>query len=600
MRTFHIKLLISVFLLAAWYTGATAQTITPTTFGMNYIYPTTVSSRIPATIQRMWDSTVNGQSVHWRDIETARGVYDWASFDAILASDIAKGQDVIYTFGLVPSWANGGSGPQVPPTNMQDLYDFVTAVVARAAGRIKYYGIWNEANDPNTYWSGSVAQLITAASRIYGIIHTLAPAAVVLSPSGSVYGPGPHSGTLWLQTYLAAGGGAYADAIDMHLYFLSAAPFNPMPPTTPPEQYWLALQNIRSAMILNGVAALPLFVDEGGWATQSQVPTVAAQTEFASIWTILLASGGVSRMLWYAYDAGNSAGGWGPLWNGGSGLDPQGTALREAEKWLVGSTFIADVQRVAAVNAIRNPAASGASPGAPGTPPTYWGIYNPDAAMGVATQIVGSGTEGGIPYVDVRIFGTAAAGAFGQVQIFFEGSRQIAATAGQKWTLTLYAKVAGGSMANCSADLAFNENDNQGNYLGTALLYPFYPIAAPLQTDVQSWPAPATHATVAFVQPYMSIGYATGTPFDVTMRIGSPTMDLGSLWSGVITKPGGYQGQIIWDANGGPTPYTASDAYAFERTATGGSAPIIGHVVTLTGQPVLLENQRWKGWAQAK
>jgi hypothetical protein len=566
---------------------AGAVTVTPATFGMNYIFPLSVSSQIPASIQRMWDSNFLGQPVHWRDIETARGVYNWTSFDAILESIVSKGQDVIYTFGSVPAWANGGAGPQVPPTNMQDLYDFVTAVVARANGRIKYYGTWNEANDPIQYWSGTMPQLITAAAKIYSIVHTLSPNSLVLSPSGSVYGP--NSGILWLQKYLAGGGGTYADIIDMHLYFLSAAIFNPTPPTTPPEQYWLAVHNIKSAMTLNGAGSKPLFVDEGGWTTPVQVPSTVTQTEIASTWTILLSSGGVSRMLWYAYDTG--ANGWGNLSNGSS-LNARGTALREAENWLLGGTFTSNVQRVAETNAIRNPAAAGASAGTPGRVATNWGMYNPDASRGISTQIVGSGTEADIPYLDLRVSGTATAGAVGQIQVFFEGGQHIAARKGQHWTVSLYAKVVGGSTNACSTNLAFNENDASGNYVGTALFYPFNPIGAPLETGVQSWAAPSTHAKVTFVQPYLSVGYGIGTPCDVTLRIGSPSMDKGSLWSGKIAKAGGYAGQIIWDANGGPTAYTASDVYTSQRNASGVVTPIVGHTVTLTGQPLLLQNQK--------
>jgi len=42
--------------------------------------------------------------------------------------------------------------------------------------------------------------------------------------------------------------------------------------------------------------------------------------------------------------------------------------------------------------------------GTPGTLPTNWGVSAP---AGLATSVVGLGTENGLPYVDLRINGTA-------------------------------------------------------------------------------------------------------------------------------------------------------------------------------------------------
>ena len=149
------------FLLALVCGTAQAQTVTPSSFGMNYSFPTTDSSRISPSIVRMWDETVGGAGVHWTDIETARGVYNWTAFDAILAHAQAIGADVTYTFGLVPNWANGAT-PDVPPTSFTDFYNFVTAVATRAGCKIKYYAPWNEANLSGVgfYWSGTQAQML--------------------------------------------------------------------------------------------------------------------------------------------------------------------------------------------------------------------------------------------------------------------------------------------------------------------------------------------------------------------------------------------------------------------------------------------------------
>ena len=54
-------------------------------------------------------------------------------------------------------------------------------------------------------------------------------------------------------------------------------------------------------------------------------------------------------------------------------------------------------------NEIRNPRCEGAVAGTPGTLPTNWLVV---AGGGVTTEVVGSGTEDGWPYLEFRISGT--------------------------------------------------------------------------------------------------------------------------------------------------------------------------------------------------
>src|ERR1700678_3954502 len=141
-----------IFLFAMLIGVAHAQTITPSTFGMQYANPTTISTpKVVASIVRMWDAQVSGVGVHWSDIETCQAAssspsdpcYNWAAFDPILAQAKTKGQDVIYTLGQVPGWANGNQNQSVPPTNFQYAYTFVQALFNRASQdgyAIKYLG----------------------------------------------------------------------------------------------------------------------------------------------------------------------------------------------------------------------------------------------------------------------------------------------------------------------------------------------------------------------------------------------------------------------------------------------------------------------------
>src|SRR5262249_3631266 len=59
-------------------------------------------------------------------------------------------------------------------------------------------------------------------------------------------------------------------------------------------------------------------------------------------------------------------------------------------------------------NYIRNPSASGSVAGTPGTNPTNWGLTG-GPVSNISRTIIGTGVESGIPYIDVRYFGTSNA-----------------------------------------------------------------------------------------------------------------------------------------------------------------------------------------------
>lgn len=543
-------------------------TITDIQFGMNFADPTTT---VP-----VWMPPVQRYIANWSNVETARGVYDWAAFDAGLAHAVANNIDIIFVFLFTPSWANGGAGVNVPATLDQDFFDFVTAVVTRAAGHIKYWEVWNEVNDSPDFWSGTQAHMITYAQNVRAIVKADNPSHIVGTPSVATGGPG---GAVYLLSYLLAGGAAYADAVIAHIYNLDA-------PGSPPEQTWQAIKYFQAAMQAGGVGNLPLIIDEGGWLDSTQTPSTTMQKAWAAIWPLLMCSEGVAIHQWYAYDSVT----FGTLWDGGTGLDAQGVAYQKMRDWLIGATFTSKVLRQIGTNGIRNTTGSGAVPGTPGTLPTNWAIFAPDSGHGIATQVVGTGIENGIPYVDWRVSGTATAGAVGLTGIFFETSQQIVSAVGQRWTEAVYVKQQAGSQTGCILFNTWVENNSGGASLGQTMNWQIFPNGAPLQYCIQQWDATTNKVGGVFVQPGIAIQYAVGGAFDITLRLAPVAMDRGTIWSGTISRPGGYQGQIIWDSGGGPTSYTAPNVYTSQTNSAGTKTAIVSHTVSLTGQPILLDN----------
>jgi len=58
---------------------------------------------------------------------------------------------------------------------------WVTTVVTRNAGRVKYWEIWNEP-DSSDFFTGNINQLVTYAQHAYTIIKSIDPSAKVISP----------------------------------------------------------------------------------------------------------------------------------------------------------------------------------------------------------------------------------------------------------------------------------------------------------------------------------------------------------------------------------------------------------------------------------
>src|SRR5512143_1112417 len=94
------------------------------------------------------------QNFGWRDMEPAKGQFDWRKSDRIVLNMNDAGMDLVVRLDFAPDWAAPGCHSddpakgliQGPPRNMQDYADFVSAVATRYRGRIRAYEIWHEPN----------------------------------------------------------------------------------------------------------------------------------------------------------------------------------------------------------------------------------------------------------------------------------------------------------------------------------------------------------------------------------------------------------------------------------------------------------------------
>ena len=176
-------------------------------------------------------------------------------------------------------------------------------------------------------------------------------------------------------------------------------------------------------------------------------------------------------------------------------------------------------------NGIRNNSMIGAVAGTPGTLPTNWTSF---ISTGLSQQIVGTGTENGIPYIDWRVFGTAI-GASGS-SLYFEGATTIAAATGQTWTSSTALKLVGGSTANLNF-ARFDVVERTVGGVGVLTDYGITNLLSSISSAGLGQYRPSYAftlsggVTVAFVQPTIEITYNNGAVIDITLRIGAPQIE---------------------------------------------------------------------------
>ena len=179
-------------------------------------------------------------------------------------------------------------------------------------------------------------------------------------------------------------------------------------------------------------------------------------------------------------------------------------------------------------NSIRNNTMQGAATGTPGTLPTNWtGSATVD---GLSREVVGTGTENGISYIDVRFSGTSGA-AGNSTLLTFEGQTQVVAANGQTWTTSVYLKLAAGALTNVAlfaVGIRYNNSGGTSVTTQNATLTPTASLTRYTNTLL------ATDATTAFVNGSLVANFTDSSAVDFTVRIGLPQLEQGAFATSVI------------------------------------------------------------------
>jgi hypothetical protein len=171
----------------------------------------------------------------------------------------------------------------------------------------------------------------------------------------------------------------------------------------------------------------------------------------------------------------------------------------------------------------------------PGTLPTNWSIT---LGAGIASSIVGTGTESGISYIDLRLAGLSPG--VSSIDLFFDALNAAAALTGQTWDQSYYHKLAGGSASGISG-FFFRANEYTAasafitGQTSTALTTP---TSADLNTQRMDRAVTLIGgATTAFISDFLRTNVTAAT-INITLRIGLPQLQMGSEATPAIRTSG--------------------------------------------------------------
>ena len=202
-----------------------------------------------------------------------------------------------------------------------------------------------------------------------------------------------------------------------------------------------------------------------------------------------------------------------------------------------GTTPIGLLLEETRTNSIRNPRAEGASAGTPGTAPTNWGY---GTVTGLTRTINGVGTENGIPYIEIRINGTATASGTA-LYLPPETNTAIVAAAAQIWTYSCYVRLVAGSTANVNTfAVNLQPYDSTPATVGPTLgQTAFTPTGAALVTQRVIGSPSTMPASTASVLPQLVASVTSGAVVDFTVRVGGPQVELGAFATSLILPVAG-------------------------------------------------------------
>lgn len=184
-------------------------------------------------------------------------------------------------------------------------------------------------------------------------------------------------------------------------------------------------------------------------------------------------------------------------------------------------------------NELRNGSASDAVVGvigSGGATPTNWGF----GSSGVTREITGIGTEAGIPYIEVRFYGTPSS----NPSLAFESTTQVVCAEGDTWSGSFYYRQVAGALTNINSVQQFISqmqsngtiNSNTYNSVGT--------LDTTWRRTTYSKTLTDTTPDTARIRNGLYLNCTLGSAIDITLRIGQAQLEKAASASVYIATTG--------------------------------------------------------------
>jgi hypothetical protein len=191
VRTLWIRLALVAVLLASILFNLGSQATVTAAGVPDYRFGVVEAYAAPAAASALGAGWTRA-TFRWNEIQL-NGPDEWNEVsisDAALASELARGRQVVGLLVATPGWATDvGIGPGVPqglylPTDdSHNLWaSFVRTIVGRYAGRIDHWTIWNEPDIPQSQhmsWGGSVDDFVQLLRVAYTVAKETNPNAII-------------------------------------------------------------------------------------------------------------------------------------------------------------------------------------------------------------------------------------------------------------------------------------------------------------------------------------------------------------------------------------------------------------------------------------
>lgn len=183
-------------------------------------------------------------------------------------------------------------------------------------------------------------------------------------------------------------------------------------------------------------------------------------------------------------------------------------------------------------NVNRNTAFAGAAAGSPGTMPTN---MSTSLGTGISREVIGAGTENGVPYLEMRLYGTSSIQTIGEIVVDPLNASLAPAAQNDIWTASAFLRLTGGSTTNVLGVLVDIYGRNSGGTAVNNAVGSHVTLSSGLSRAAVT--LTMSNATVAYVNSKINIiGTSAGVPVDLTFRIYAPQLEKKSFATpGIVT-----------------------------------------------------------------